>query len=86
MIASILAQKYPELKTVFKNKEEAAQMIKLACNLNRSWQKVLQNHPELRGDDYSEKEVLEQTVEVELGYTPGFHQDVKKLKQIYEED
>lgn len=50
--------------------------------MNRVWNKILQDEPELRGTDYGDKDVLEQEVELELGYTPGFEQDKKKLQTL----
>lgn len=39
-----------------------------------------QFYPGLRGSDYDDKTMLVQKKQIELGYTPGYHQDVKKLR------
>lgn len=49
---------------------------------DRSWRKHTNENPELRGKDYDEKEVLEQKAEINLGYTPGHEEDLKKLKTL----
>lgn len=51
-------------------------------SLDRSWRQILQQRPELRGEDYDKKEVLSQEKQLELGYTPGFHSDVKKGSEL----
>jgi hypothetical protein len=58
-----------------------------AISYNRWWQKLLQDNPEYRGSDYDEKKkVLEQQTQQNLGYTPGYRIDVKKLQKVYAED
>lgn len=42
----------------------------------RVWRKVLEENPDLRGDDYGDKEVLEQQVQIDLDYQPGYKQMV----------
>jgi hypothetical protein len=44
--------------------------------------KVQKEDESLRGSDYDDKEQLEQEAQIELGYTPGYHQDIKKLKTL----
>lgn len=61
------------------------QLIKLCedfTTMDRSWRQILQQRPELRGEDYDMKEVLSQEKQLELGYTPGFHSDIKKGKEL----
>lgn len=50
--------------------------------MDRAWRKALQENPELRGSDYSDKEVLEQSKELELGYAPNYQKDIKTLKLL----
>lgn len=45
---------------------------------DRAWRQVLQHEASLRGKDYDDKKTLEQERELELGYQPGFFQDIKK--------
>lgn len=40
----------------------------------RVWRQVLQNEESLRGDDYGDKEVLEQQVQIDLDYQAGYKQ------------
>ena len=49
---------------------------------DRAWRLVMSDREDLRGSDYSRKDVLEQEKELELGYAPGFHGDAKKLAEI----
>lgn len=80
-VARMLQKKYPnELEHISLQRIE--DMIVDAHNLDRAWRKVLQDNPSLRGSDYEEKVVLEQKKELELGYTPGFAQDVKRLANV----
>lgn len=51
----------------------------------REFCKVQADNKELRGRDYNDKEMLEQEVQVNLGYTPGYHQDLKKLDTLVDE-
>jgi hypothetical protein len=39
-----------------------------------AWTDVTKDHEELRGEDYEDKEVLEQKHVLGLGYEPGFHE------------
>jgi hypothetical protein len=49
---------------------------------NRSINRIQQLNPHLRGSDYDDKERLEQEAQLEQGYTPGYNQDIKKLKTL----
>lgn len=40
--------------------------------LDRQWRKILEENPELRGEDYAQKAELEQKSIMKLGYEPGF--------------
>lgn len=80
-VARMLQKKYPiELETISLQRME--DIVRDANSIDRAWRKALQDNPSLRGQDYEEKEVLEQEKMVELGYTPGFDQDVKKLRTV----
>lgn len=46
-----------------------------------AWGDVTRTCPELRGSDYDEGEKLAQEKQIELGYTPGYYQDVTALKR-----
>jgi hypothetical protein len=48
----------------------------------RIWRKVLRDIPELRGQDYDTKDIVEQEHILKLGYEVGYHSDVKQLAMI----
>ncbi len=50
--------------------------------INRLILNIQQYEPDLRGKDYADKKILEQEKMLELGYSPGHFQDVKKLSKI----
>lgn len=47
-----------------------------------AWTDVTKDCKELRGKDYDDKKMLEQKKQIELGYSPGYHQDIAKLKTL----
>lgn len=47
-----------------------------------AWGDVTRECPELRGSDYSQGEILAQEKQIELGYEPNYHADIKKIKTI----
>lgn len=57
-------------------------VITQAATYDRSWRKVLEENPHLRGKDYDQKVILEQQAQLELGYTPHYSEDLKKLKTL----
>ena len=79
-IAWILEQKYEHIDRVSIDSIEI--LIVDASSYDRAWRQVLQYEPELRGTDYNKKDILEQKKELELGYVPGYHQDIKKLNTL----
>ena len=80
-IVILLILRYPTLRNMGKNTLTA--VMQDYASMDRAWRKLLQENEYLRGKDYNEKEVLEQKKQIELGYTPGHHQDVKKLKTLF---
>ena len=51
----------------------------------RVWRLVLEDCPELRGNDYKDKDIYEQKFEIErLGREVGYNQNVKKLASLPE--
>jgi hypothetical protein len=53
-----------------------------AFNLERYWRLILKDEPSLRGLDYEQgKKTYEQAKEIELGYTPDYHLDVRRLSR-----
>jgi hypothetical protein len=67
-LANLLFRRFPELQELDKDKLE--QIASFIVSSERSWRKILQEHPRLRGSDYekskkpSQKKVLD-----ELGYS-----------------
>lgn len=49
---------------------------------SRSWRKILEENPDLQGSDYGQGEKLSQEYQLGLGYTPNYHEDVKKLNAV----
>lgn len=64
------------------HEEKLADLVVLAGSLDRAWRKALQDNPNLRGKDYDDKEVLEQEAQLNLGYMPGFEQDITSNKKL----
>lgn len=80
-IARLLQKKYPfELESISLQRLED---IVVDCStFDRAWRKCLEENPSLQGHDYSEKAVLEQKKQIDLGYSPGYQQDIKTLALI----
>lgn len=55
------------------------EMVQEYASMDRAWRQALEHDPNLRGSDYDDKVRLEQKKEIELGYSPGHHADIKKL-------
>ncbi len=49
---------------------ELAEFAMAYTSYDRAWRKVLEDHEELRGRDYSDKAMLEEKKLIELGYEP----------------
>jgi len=56
-------------------------IFKQILSLNRTINWVQQHYPNLRGLDYNDKKKLQQKAMINLGYSPGIDQQIKKLKQ-----
>lgn len=61
---------------------ELTDLVKDHNSADRAWRLIIDAHKELRGSDYEDKKILEQKKQLDLGYTPGYHQDVKQLALI----
>lgn len=64
------------------NKRVFLEVLTDILALDRAWRKVTEENEGLRGTDYGDKEVLEQEVQLALGYTPGLEADKKKLDTL----
>ena len=53
---------------------------------NRLINRVQQLNEELRGSDYDDesKKIKEQEAKTQLDYSPGYNQDISKLKTLYD--
>lgn len=60
--------------------EKMMDIIFDAVTMDRGWRYILQHYPKLRGSDYGDKKVLEQSKKVELGYEGG--PDVSEFKDL----
>ena len=56
--------------------------FKSALSINRIINHTQQHYPELRGNDYGDKKKLQQKAMVDLDYSPGIDQQIKKLNLI----
>lgn len=88
-LVNLLLNEYPALTRLYPDLENTKRyligIVMRAATLDRAWRKTLEEVPYLRGKDYDQKEVLEQAVELGLGYTPGHDRDVKTLQRIAKE-
>jgi len=50
------------------SKESMEILVRDILSLDRSWRKILEDNPELRGSDYGDKDLLEAKKLEELGY------------------
>jgi len=57
-------------------------LVNRCLGIDRAWRDITLNDKSLRGDDYGDKEVLEQEAQTELGYTPMHQQSIKKLETL----
>ena len=80
-VANCLWQKW-NLDSRSLNIELLVSLIMDARSYERMWQMVLKDHVHLRGNDYDDKKKIVQNKQIELGYEPGFHENVKKLETL----
>ena len=82
-IVNILISRHYKLGEVIRtgviSKEFVTEMMQEYASMDRYWRLTLKGRPDLRGKDYEDKHVLEQDREIDLGYVPGHHADVRKL-------
>lgn len=76
-IVNLLQLKYRTLLDI--PKETLVAFIQDANSMDRYWRKLTGEHPEIRGNDYNTKKIVEQRKEIELGYEAGYYQDTKTL-------
>lgn len=79
-LVNLLIIRYPELEKI--KKETLIEMVKDYNSMDRLWRMALDEHPELRGSDYSDGKILAQEKQISLGYESGYNENIKKLKLI----
>ena len=69
-IANVIYEKYSLDEKMFNelDKTTRADMVGEILSLDRKWRKILEENPDLRGSDYSDKTELEIEKQRELGY------------------
>lgn len=77
-IADLLIKKY----NLDIDRRKLADVIADGSTADRSWRMALKENKDLRGTDYNDKDVLEEQAQINLGYKPNYHEDVRKLKTL----
>lgn len=68
------------------DKGTMADIVGEVLSLDRQWRKLLEENEHLRGTDYSQKTILEQQKQIELGYEGGYYTDKKRLENLTIQD
>lgn len=63
-------------------KDKRDDIVSDILSADRAWRMNLKENPELQGIDYQEGTKLEQEWELQNGYEPNYHADIKKIKTI----
>lgn len=63
-------------------KDKRDDIISDILSADRAWRMNLKENPDLQGTDYKQGEILEQQWELQNGYEPNYHADIKKIKTI----
>ena len=83
VIVTMLVKEFPKLKDIGLNSDNIKCIIQEGMTINRNILRNQQLFENLRGTDYIEtKKILEQKKKLELGYEPGYRQDINKLKTL----
>jgi len=85
LIEKFLAESINQAITEFLSDQLIENIIFDGLSDNRLINRVQQLNEDLRGSDYEDesKKIKIQEVELQLGYSPGYNQDVKKLKTLF---
>ena len=78
-IVNLLLEDYPDFMPL---KDKLISAIHSADSYDRLFRKVQSECPELQGEDYSTKKIVEQRKQIELGYESGFFEITRKLKKL----
>lgn len=72
-IVNLLLKRHEALRNAVEekliSKELLITLVQEYNSMDRSWRKTLEERPDLRGSDYSDKAYLEQEAQSKLGYT-----------------
>jgi len=77
-IANLIMKKYG----IEIPKDKRDDIVSDILSADRAWRMNLKENPDLQGSDYKQGEILEQQWELQHGYEPNYHADIKKLKTI----
>jgi len=82
-IRNMIIHEFPSLVNNHITNDKLDEIIFNAIQINRCIQRAQQLDKTLRGSDYADKKVeLEQNTQIDLEYTPGYRQDLNKLKTL----
>lgn len=79
-ISNLLQKTHPAIRNI--SKEVMIEIVDEVISYERYWRKILQDTPELRGNDYDSKRKVVQTKIMELGYESGFDEINGKLETL----
>lgn len=79
-IVNLLIKRYPTLEII--DKKILVDMVKDYNSMDRYWRMILAERKDLRGSDYVTKEKVSEEYQINLGYNPGYEQDMKQLKML----
>lgn len=74
-IGGIIFKKYG-IEITPKLKDQLADIVTDMQNADRYWRLHTSERPQLRGSDWNTGRVVEEKKQLELGYTPGYNQDI----------
>jgi hypothetical protein len=84
-VLNLVLPKHPVLKQAIEGMDKGT-LIEFAKDIQtyaRAFRQVLEAHPEWTNDQEKyEKMIKEQQTQIDLGYTPGFHEDVKQVQML----
>lgn len=84
-VLNLVLPKHPVLRACVEGMDKAT-LIEFAKDIQtyaRAFRQVLEAHPEWTNEQEKyEKMIKEQSVQLDLGYTPGIHADISKLNKI----
>lgn len=65
-----------------KNPQQLVEFVQDYNSADRYWRLLTSAHPELRGQDYDTKQIVEQRKVLNLGYEPGYHEVNRRLETV----